>query len=1249
MLADPVYKQGNHAMMIRRTAIVSALMLFMAGVAAAATPNLEGQLERPLRYRPDGMDFVISNGPEFFNRPLYGGNTAFRADAGDKPEFVLYVPGRGGNLRLGIRTAGGAKWLNDAAQIETRYRPGEMLYQIRDPMLGNGVLRLAALGLNTTEGLIVRVQAEGVAANQSVELIWAFGGANGDRGSRSGDIGAERVPVSEFFAFRPAYARNNKFAVQGTNFTLERQPAPAAIAGVMPAGSELAIADGNKWASATDLLASAKQPSDAPVIVGHCPLSAAAPLYLSLQRLPDGTEQQAVLDAPRVSSMQEDASTTQPLRSGLLPMFAVGDLPRVFDETEAHFKKLREQVVIDTPDPYINAAMAALNIAADAIWDAPQQAVMHGGVAWRTKLLGWRGPYFADALGYHDRIEKHLANWFPKQNTDPIDTSSPGPDRSSDLARSEAMLHTNGDLTRSHYDMNMVAVDAFFRHALWTGDLEYVKANWPVIERHLAWERRLFRREFGPEKLPLYEAYAAIWASDDLYYSGGGATHTTAYNYWHHLMAARIAKMIGEDPAPYQKEADLIHRAMNELLWMPEKGWFAENKDLLGKQLIHPMPAVWTNYHTIDSHAADPFQAWQMGRYIDTQIPHLPLQGPGVPEGYFNLSTSTWMPYTWSINNVAMAETVHTAFSQLQAGQTRQGLAAFKGAILDSMFMGLCPGNVHMASFFDPNRKESQRDSGDPIGITARTFVEGLFGIQPDALAGEVTIQPAFPLEWDRASIKHPDLSFSYTRDGQAETYTVEPHFRRPMATKLMVHARAAEVAAVTVNGQAAQWHNVEAAIGTPVIEINAPAAERSEIKINWRGDAPATVKLPAVLAVGSTLNVTIPNVNILETHDPQKALINARQQGNSITATVGSAGDRTVFAKVKQGEFTWWEPLEFQARPAFEIIAAPVQDAEHLRFRIRNNTGQSVSRDVEVKTDAKTASVPVKIAANGESDEISIPANGLLPGSHRVVVAMGDNTHADGMVVNWNLKASAPADHWQTLDLTSLFNDSVTQIFKNRYLSPRSPYTSLSIPADGIGGWATFSRTAEIDDSGLRAKAAENGGKFMLQEGIPFATPGADGAKNIAFVSQWDNHPREIAVPATGKASHVYLLMAGSTNHQQSRFENGEVVVSYADGTTQRLSLENPTTWWPIERDYFTDDYSFRRPEPVPPRVNLRSGEVRIMDPISLKGGRENIAGGAATVLDLPLDAEKELQSLTVRSIANESIIGLMGVTLAR
>jgi hypothetical protein len=52
--------------------------------------------EQELRYKPDGKDFVIVNGKRLFTRAIYGTNTAFRMEAGDRPEFALYMPGMGG-------------------------------------------------------------------------------------------------------------------------------------------------------------------------------------------------------------------------------------------------------------------------------------------------------------------------------------------------------------------------------------------------------------------------------------------------------------------------------------------------------------------------------------------------------------------------------------------------------------------------------------------------------------------------------------------------------------------------------------------------------------------------------------------------------------------------------------------------------------------------------------------------------------------------------------------------------------------------------------------------------------------------------------------------------------------------------------------------------------------------------------------------------------------------------------------------
>ena len=187
-------------------------------------------------------------------------------------------------------------------------------------------------------------------------------------------------------------------------------------------------------------------------------------------------------------------------------------------------------------------------------------------------------------------------------------------------------------------------------------------------------------------------------------------------------MAARLARLLGQDAAPYEREAELDRaRAMREYLWLPDQGMFAEFKDLLGLQLVHPSAALWTFYHTLDSGVPTPREAWQMTRYVDTQIPHLPVRGPGVPadQTYAVVSSTTnWMPYTWSINNVVMGENVHTALGFWQAGRADEAFRLTKSALLASMFMGICPGNVGSMNYLDVYRRESQRDFADGGGVT---------------------------------------------------------------------------------------------------------------------------------------------------------------------------------------------------------------------------------------------------------------------------------------------------------------------------------------------------------------------------------------------------------------------------------------------------------------------------------------------------------------------------------------------------
>jgi hypothetical protein len=1065
--------------------------------ARSIVPNLVENVPRPLRYHPDGPDFLIENGSEYFNRSLYGGDTAFRVDGGDKPEFSLYLPGRGGNLRLGVVVNGAAIWLSSCRTIKTRYRPGELLYEIRDPLFGNsGLIRVEAVAYDETEGLGVQVACSDTPPG--LELIWAYGGVNGERGARDGDIGTERVPISEYFQLRPSFCQGNSYKVGDGGFTMTS--GAATIAGVVSGSCSLKVADAGKWDDPSALLGST--PGTFTVIAGRTPITPEVPTYVSIQRIALGGRSEADLATYReVSADRRDEP--MPGQQAPAPRFLPSELAARFRAATSHFDELRARVSVETPDPFLNAAVGALNVSADALWDEPQNVIMHGAVAWRTKLLGWRGPYALDDLGWHQRARDNALYWATKQNTGPIPAAIPSPSEETNLARNEHALHSNGDISSSHYDMNLVYVDAVFRHLLWTGDRDFLARIWPVLERHLAWERRLFRREYGPRKLPLYEAYAAIWASDNLEYGGGGAAHSTAYNYNHNLMAARFAPLVGADPRPYSHEAEQIARAMRSLLWLPETGGFAEYKDLLGLQLVHPSGALWTFYTTMDSGLPTAAEAWQMCAAVDRDIPHLPVEGPGVPRGFHTLSSSDWMPYEWSLNNVVFAEALHAALAYWQAGRPEEAWRITKGTLLASMYMGISPGNVGTMSYLDVFRRESQRDFGDGAGVMSRAIVEGLFGVRPDAMANVVTFAPGFPGSWDFAAIHHPDFAMSFRRTLNRDTYDFELAFSIPQRIRLLLPVRG-RVGSVDVNGAPGVWQIIRMPGAPERLEIDAPESKHSVVSIGWEDEK------------------IVP------------------------------------------------EPVPPDSRP--------------------ETAQQTVLRQPP-------------------------------PGARLVEV-----------------------------DLAPFFNDRVTRIFQNEYRTPRSRFASLSLPKQGLGGWAgDYAAAAKIDDSGLRALSESGGGRVLLPNGVPLATPGNGYANNIVFTSRWDNYPHEAVIPLKGSAIELYLMMAGSTNPMQSRMDNGEVIAEYLDGSHDRLALRNPETWWPIEQDYFTDDFQFRVDGPLPMRIDLQTGGIRILEAKSFKGKGRKVQGGAATVLTLKLDPTKELRTLTVRTLANDVVIGLMSATLVR
>jgi len=1010
---------------------------------------LEAGESRPLQYLPEGKGFVCENGWNRFSRALYGSHGNWRLETSDRPLFATFDKGKGWNIQFALLMDGQRYPLDSTSYCRAYYEGGQRSYLLRDERWG---------------GVELSIQA--IAEYEGSNALWVF------------DV---------------------------TGLTKQKRRQATLVALRQPIAK------------------------------------------LKMNRNGDlGTDPRENFDPlqPRVDSLCQEvmwsANGTTYLRmvdNDFLCLVNKTQGKLLKEEQDHYFKTLTSQLRFQTPDPLINTLAPTLMAAADGLWDG--QTWMHGCIGWRTPLAGWRGGYVGDVTGWFDRQNSHFRAYARSmvRDIEPI-YSHPYQDTTKNLARSAEKwgtpMYSNGyicklpndDRKMSHYDMNLNYIDELLWHFQYNADTALMREFWPTLKLHIEWEKR----NWDPDGDHLYDGYCCIWASDALYYNSGAVTHASAYNYRGNLLIARIAELIGEDPTPYREEAEAILEAMNQRLWIPRNegadAHWAEFQDFMGLKRLHPNAALWSIYTPIDCGACSLEQAYHATRWVDACIPHIPIS-VSLPKGerttsssadnksfglpnYTTLSTSDWMPYAWSTNNVAHEEVANMALAYFIAGRREAGYQLLYSDLLDEMCAGACPGNFGQISYYDKALKEAYRDFGDNIGITSRAIIQGLFGIRPDALFGRCYLQPGFPQQWGEATVETPYFSYHFYRENGQDIYDVEQHFSQPLQI----------------------------------------------------------------------------------------------------------------------------------------ILRLPLGDGRFVEVKGTNETKQRIS-----------------IATSAVPDHDLPAAEPWRPALDETALGLDDVT------------PNTEATHVY-LDLSSYYNASVDDIYRQQYLSPRSPYTTLELPCQGMGDWCVPLMTAQLEDEGLRSTIGDDN-LFDTKLGLQFRLP--KQGQNILYTSLWDNFPDSQSIPVDAQTvpenasqqgyRFAYLLMAGSTNNMQSRIENGLVIASYADGSADTLALVNPYNWCPIEQDYYYDDNAYWSASQHPYRVHLGSGIVSRQLKHDLQAaGTDNgavnihvtdfeantpiakglsIPDGAAQLLKMPLRPNSALCSITLRTLSNDVVIGLMAVTL--
>ena len=690
---------------------------------------------------------------------------------------------------------------------------------------------------------------------------------------------------------------------------------------------------------------------------------------------------------------------------------------------------------------------------------------------------------------------------------------------------------------------------------------------------------------------------------------------------------------------------------MNQVLWIREKGVFAEWKDTLGEKLLHPEPELGSVYLPVHCGVADEFQAYQMVRWTEWGLPNHEFeeQGPQPFDGHYKpgatytfpqpmrvreVKSSNWRPIMLTVHECSPGELMDLARVYYRLGLADRAFPLVKAVLRCMVNLPTVGGLVirdRNTETWSRSWAHNDVDHCDTLGTSLQCLAEGLFGIRPRLAEDTLEIQPGFPSEWDHARIQLRDVSYSFRREGSTDTCSVST--TRPVSVRLRLALRG-DGATVKVNGEPAAAAKFVPGIGHAFVEVAAPMGTTVEFAVTHATEPLPTLAYAPVAARGLAFTANCDSGTIGEMRDPQGVFAEAQGAGGRLTAKVtGAVGNHTAFARVKGRVVEFWQPVDVEVREPLDIVDINLAaDARRLDLGLRNNGPEAREVRGTLACAGRKSAVQVRIEP-GQTAPLTLavqPGDALVPGRNPVTLSMADKVVSQARLECWDLfnrdAARQASGAFEPVDISAQFNDNLALVHTHEYLAPRSPYCSLEVAVDLYREWCSqYVKTCgELNLDVFKAAVAKDDGVLRTEPGIPFRAAG-DG-KNIVFVSQWENFPKRVSIPVGRPASHVYLLMASVTNPMQSGVVNGRVVVKLGGEEQEVLELVNPQNLsWCITN------------------YPHRYGPLNLVQPAVKLG--ENVF---ATLYSIPLRTPQRVESLELEAVSIESVIGLMGVTLA-
>jgi len=581
-------------------------------------------------------------------------------------------------------------------------------------------------------------------------------------------------------------------------------------------------------------------------------------------------------------------------------------------------ESLARRVFVNTPDPYLNAAVGASAAAVNGLFVDP--CFVHGGSAWRQQQPGWRMMAGATVYGWHDLLYRALKYWdtqMIKENNGKTETAPSITGCQQEETKSRIFGKGFIDYHQPfHYEFQTQFFDEAVREWRATADPEFEKLLMPDLELHL--DR--CRICYDPDGDGLFESYINTWPTDSQWYNGGGTVEQTCYMYYGFQALAEMKRRAGNLAEAIKCEAECtkIKSALNKILWLPEKGQYAAYIEQGGYKRIHSDAWIYSEHLPIEAGLSAPMQVWQAMYYTEWAMERFKF-----PYGGEMRQTSNWVPGQWSIRELFHGDNFAMALGYFLGGQSEEGWQLLSGTMKESMFGDLSKksGYSNEISSFDRTNIPSPGglshpncgiDFNDITTMFSRAMVEGLFGYQPDYPKGKVVFAPALPCGWDHASIAAPDFKFGFNISGDKDIY--ELSLTRAAKMELKIPVSANRIISLTVNGKPARWSLVPWA-GYCRLTTEIPSSGKAVVELQLEGRRKQTDPVVLEKEVGEEIVITSVQGNFSKIEDPQKILKDVKITGKKMSATCAlNAGYHLFFAEVA-GEVPYYQVVKLQVK----------------------------------------------------------------------------------------------------------------------------------------------------------------------------------------------------------------------------------------------------------------------------------------------------------------------------------------------